>query len=260
MDGLVRTLLNNLTSAGLMVLIVGLAVSLGIVSEALQARRAGRGRNNEMLHVTVQFVGLAYAILVGFVIVSLWQDQSEAREAVSSEASALQDIVSISRVLPTRDARPVRAAVGSYCRAVVEDEWKLLRTGSSSPMAERRVHEIFDAVTAIQAQVPVVTALQASMVDAVKELTARRIHRLELAEVRLAAELWLLVLLASTIVIVLVSAFEADGGWHTLTTLIVATTVGMLLFAVVALSYPFSGEVSIAADPFADVLRSAVTS
>lgn len=43
-----------------------------------------------MLTVTVEFVGVAYAILIGFVIVSLWEGQSNARETVSEEASALR--------------------------------------------------------------------------------------------------------------------------------------------------------------------------
>jgi hypothetical protein len=258
---MIRTLLNNFASPVLMALVVGFTLIVGLGSEAAQRRR-GRTperRSNEMLVLTVEFVGLAYAILVGFVIVSLWQDQAEAREAVSSEASTLQDIVSISRVLPPDDANGIRAAVRSYCQAVVDEEWALLRRGSTSPRAEARAQAIFSAVTAVDSSGPVATTLQSSMIGSVRDFAARRNHRLELADVRLPGELWLLVILATFVLIVLVSGFESDGPSDIRTTLVIAGMMGMLLFAIVALSYPFSGDVSISPEPFVAVARSLTT-
>lgn len=256
---MVRWLLNHLSSAALMLLTVGSAVTVGLVGEAVQRRRrVGPPHSNEMLKVTVEFVGLAYAILIGFVMVSLWQDQADAREVASSEASALHDIVSISRGLPTRDASRVGAAVRGYCDSVVGEEWGRLRDGSASQRTQVAAEGILRAVTAIETTDGLQTTLQSSMVESYKEFTGLRTERLALANVRLAGELWLLVLLASVLMIVLVAAFESEGKWHIGATVVIAATIGMVLFAIIALSYPFSGDVSVSAHPFIDVARSTV--
>lgn len=255
---MIRALLNHLKSPVLMILIMGSTLVIGLGSEAVLARRrrTRERRSDEMLAVTVEFVGLAYAILAGFVIVSLWQGQAEAREAVSSEASTLQDIVSVGRALPPDDASRIAVAVRSYCRVVVYEEWSLLRQGEPSLRAEASAHAIFSAVTAVEPSGSLATTLQSSLIDSVRDFAAQRNHRLELAGVRLPGELWLLVILATVVLIVLISAFESDGPWHIATTLVIAGMMGMLLFAIVALSYPFSGDVSISAEPFIAVDRS----
>ena len=252
-----RWLLNHLTSAALFGLSVGATTALGLSVEALHWRRRGRraGGSDEMLLVTVDFVGLAYAILIGFVMVTLWQDQADAREAVSSEASSLRDIVSVSAGL-RGDGNGVAEAVRDYCDVVVGEEWDLLATGRSSSRAEARAERILPAVTEIEATSDLQRILQSAMIESYREFTERRTERLALANVRLAGELWLLVLLASVIVVVLVAGFESDGKWHVGATLMIAATIGIVLFAIVALSYPFSGDVSVSSDPFATVARS----
>src|SRR5947208_2856896 len=78
LGSVVRWLLNHLPSPVLAGLIVAAAVGVGALAELWHwrshQRRPQPVRSNEMLTVAVEFVGVAYAILIGFVIVNLWQD------------------------------------------------------------------------------------------------------------------------------------------------------------------------------------------
>ena len=53
-----------------------------------------------------------------------------------------------------------------------------------------------------------------------------------------------------------VAACEGDGTWHLGATVIVAGTLGMILFAILALSHPFSGDVSVSEKPFVNLVQS----
>ncbi len=254
---MVRWLLNHVSSPVLLLIIVGAALAIGAAAEWWQAHQRGRPtRANDMVTLTVEFVGLAYAIMVGFVIVNLWQDQTDAREAVSQEASALRDIATLSEVLPADSAR-IAAAVRTYCDVVVNDEWPLLRNGTRSERGHDAADGVLRAITAVDASDPLADKLQSSMIDSFKEFTGLRTHRVALADVQLARELWLLVILASVSLILLVAAFESEGSkWHIGATMVVAATIGTILFVVVALSYPFSGDVSVSPSPFIELARS----
>jgi hypothetical protein len=254
----VRWLLNHLASPVLLVGIAGASIGIGVATEAWQShRRRGRApRSNEMLTTTVEFVGLAYAILIGFVIVSLWQDQADAREAVADEASALHDIAVLSHAFPdSDDGRLIQRAVEDYAQVVIGQEWELLRTGSESGQANLEADQILHAISEVDTSSELGTALQSSMIDSFKEFSGRRTRRLAMADVRLAGELWLIAVLSSVALVVLVALFEGEGQWHLAATVIVSAMVGMILFAIVALSYPFSGDVSVSSQPFSDVRR-----
>lgn len=255
---MVRWILNHVSSPVLLVLVVAVTVAVGVGFARLHARRrAGQpARSDEMLTLTLNFVGVAYAILVGFVIVNLWQDQSSAREAVSAEASALRDIVTISKVLPAPERDRIVASVRSYSDIVIHEEWHLLRTGGKSERARDSGDAILTAITSVDTSSTLSATLQASMIESFKDFRGLRTRRVAFADVHLAAELWLLVVLTSGVIVLLVGAFEGEGKWHLGATVITAGTIGTILFAMLALSYPFSGEVSVSPKPFIDLVRS----
>ena len=255
---MLRWLLNHLSSPALIVLIAGLAIGLALAAELIQRRRM-RGReprSNEMLSMTVEFVGIAYAILIGFVIVSLWDTQGSAADTVSNEAAALSDIVTLTKGMDQADAIKIKGAVRGYSVDVVDREFKLLRTGDSSEKAEADTDAIFNTIVAADSSTPLHQTLQDKQIDSYKDFTALRTKRLQIANDKLAGELWLLVLISSAALIFLVAAFEGEGAWDIYATVIISGTIGLVLFAMVALSYPFSGQVSVSPEPFAVLSQS----
>jgi hypothetical protein len=208
-----------------------------------------------MLELTFEFVGIAYAILVGFVIVSLWETQQDAHVSISVEAATLEDFVVLDRVLEPDDRANLEAAVTDYVSVVVDDELDALRDGGHVEAADRAEANIFHAVVDAKITTDVQADVQRSMIDSYKELSDVRTERQEVANSRIAGELWLLVLVSSVAMILLVAAFKGEGRWDIWATTIVAVTIGLVLFALVALSYPFSGDVSVDSSPLREVIH-----
>jgi hypothetical protein len=253
-----RWLLNHFDSAVLIILIAGLTIGIALLAELWQRRRMANRerRSNEMLSMTVEFVGIAYAILIGFVIVSLWETQGTAGDTVSNEAAALSDIVTLTKGMGTADGVRIKTAVRSYSVDVSEREFELLRTGKASPRADADADEIFTAIVSADTATPLHQTLQDKQIDSYKDFTALRTKRLQVANDKLAGELWMLVLAASLALILLVAAFEGEGQWDIFASVVISGTVGLVLFAMVALSYPFSGQVAVSPEPFVTLARS----
>ena len=254
---MLRWLLNNLNSALLIVLITGGAVGLAFALERFQRHRM-RGRqpeSSEMLGMTVEFVGIAYAILIGFVIVSLWDTQGAATDIVSDEAAALSDIGTLTRGMAPADSAAIRAEIIDYGETMVDEEFEMLRDGEFSARAQADTEALFDSIIGADVSSPIYVTMQDKAIDTYKDFSDLRTKRLQIANDKLAGELWLLVLVSSLALILLVAAFEGEGRWDMWASLIISGTVGLVLFAMVALSYPFSGDLAVTPGPFAEVVR-----
>ena len=94
--------------------------------------------SSQMLGVVASLFGLLFA----FVIVIAYQNFTDAQGNVSDEADALAAVVRDSGAFPQPQRDHVRAAVGAYVRAVVDEEWPRMRQGkdSAARMVGRRRH------------------------------------------------------------------------------------------------------------------------
>jgi hypothetical protein len=252
---MVRWLLNNVSTVLLIVLCTGGTIAVGLAAEWFFNRKAHEHTegDNEMLSITFEFVGIAYAILIGFVIVSLWETQQSAHEAVSTEASALEDLALLDRGLPADDAARVEEAINKYVDVTATVEFPKLKEGREAREAHVASQDIFDTILRAEPTTDLQSTIQGSMVDSYKDFAGERNNRVDLANAKLAGELWMLVLVSSLAMVLLVAAFRSEGRWDRIATTIISATIGLVLFAMVALSYPFSGDVSVDATPFREV-------
>jgi hypothetical protein len=252
----VRWLLNNFPSALLFVVIVGIAIAMGAMAEVFRHRSGQRSKrhSNEMLGVAFDFVGIAYAILIGFVIVALWDAQTDVRETVDAEAASLGGIVILAQGLPEADAGRINDQVKTYSRAVISTGWPALRHGREAPETEADARDLFTTIVAVDRSDDLAASVQDALIDRYQEFYDLRTHRVAEADAHLAGELWVLVLLASGALIALVSGFERQKRWDVVATLAISGTMGIVVFVIVSLSYPYSGDVSVSSQPFADIL------
>jgi hypothetical protein len=199
--------------------------------------------------VTFEFVGIAYAILIGFVIVSLWDTQQDATQIVSTEASALEDMSDLTLPLDPSVRAEVGGAVTHYIDVVANDEFKAMRKGHDSAEAEQASRDLFRTIAGLDVNGDLETDLRSRLLDAYNDVDDARNSRIALANRKLAGELWMLILVSSGAMVFLIAAFEGDGRWDTTATVIISATIGLVLFAMMTLSYPFSGDVSVDPGP-----------
>lgn len=149
---MLRGLLNTFPVDLIMLLAASTAFALVVLAVWQVRRRVPETREGFHAEISAPMLWVAatlFGLLLAFVIVIGYQNFLDADASVSTEADALSSIVRDSAAFPAPGGANVRAAVGTYVRAVVNDEWpKMHDSGTSSAAAGRALDGISAAMTA----------------------------------------------------------------------------------------------------------------
>ena len=253
-------LLIHLRAWEILLLSVGACIGIGIGGLLLTRRlfpHLSAGENNVVATVMATAVATIFAVLSGFVVVTLYTTAENATQATHQETGSLLDVYRESTAMSFVLATTIQADVLSYSKLVVADEYPAMARGGSSRQAEDAASQIFTDLSAFQ---PTNQAQSNLMQEALAQydafLQARR-SRLALAESSLPGMLWLSIIASAGLTIAFSWFFGQDrlraqlfmtGG--------VAALVGIMLFLIVVLNHPFTGDYSVSSLPFTEILRS----
>jgi hypothetical protein len=104
--------------------------------------RDARRRHNDVAGYMISVVAVVYAVLLGFVTVTVWENYDKASASVGDEAVLIADIYCDVGVLPQSVAVAVRRDLVSYATAVIGEEWPQQMAGQQL----RSTHSALDKV------------------------------------------------------------------------------------------------------------------
>ncbi|MET1231571.1 MAG: DUF4239 domain-containing protein [Candidatus Limnocylindrales bacterium] len=79
-------------------------------------------------------LGVAFAVLLAFVMFLAFENYIRAQEGASREAVAISQLDRLTRLFPAQEGEELRNDLACYARAVVSDEWPLMREGRESDL------------------------------------------------------------------------------------------------------------------------------
>ena len=79
-------------------------------------------------------LGVAFAVLLAFVMFLAFENYIQAQEGASREAVAISQLDRITRLFPAPEREELRNDLACYARAVVVDEWPQMREGRESDL------------------------------------------------------------------------------------------------------------------------------
>jgi uncharacterized membrane protein YraQ (UPF0718 family) len=177
---------------------VALAVGgLVLVQRLVPIKR--RLAHNDVAGFIYAVLGVAYAVLLGLMVVAVWQDWQAAQEAATQEANELAAVFWLAHGLPEPEARHIQGLARSYARVEVHEEWPLMERGKSSPKAYELLDEMRASVEALRPADAAQTILYDNLLQRLHELGDARRARLLEAEEGLPALLWAVLLVGGAI-------------------------------------------------------------
>lgn len=252
-------LLLHIPTAILGLLIVGLTAVLAMTG-LLVVRRRGlvtpRESDNEVAGSFFGIIGTAYAILVAFVIFATWEKFASADAAVIAEANNLGDLIRIAQEFSDPQRRELTAQIRSYTLSVARDEWKSMARAGPSPQTFAALNSMWQAYAAIAPQTERERLLYGESLRHLTEVSDYRRVRIKAAGSTIPSPLWVVLLLgwATTI------GFTYFIGGKNLRVQALMTAwlggvLGVLLFVILLLSLPFTGDVSVSPAAFDQVFK-----
>jgi hypothetical protein len=243
-----------ITGLSLICLAMLLAVGgLVLVQHLMPTRR--RMPHNDVAGFIYAVLGVAYAVLLGLMVVAVWEEWNAANAAVDQEASELAEVFWLAHRLPQPEGRHLQELAHSYARVVVNEEWPLMAQGKVSPKAWAILDEIRDSMQSVDPSTPAQQVLYEQGVQQVSDLADARRERLLAAEQGLPAILWVVLMVGGIEVVGFTYLFGLESTTvHVLMVASLTFIIALVLFTVAALDYPFKGDVHIGPDAFEQVL------
>ena len=235
-------------------LFVGVAVGgLVLVQRLVPIER--RQAHNDVAGFIYAVLGVAYAVLLGLMVVAVWQDWQAAQDSATQEANELAAVFWLAHGLPKPEGRHIQELARDYARVVVREEWPLMEHGDSSPEAWELLDEMRAGIEALHPTNDAQTVLYDNELQRLHELGDARGARLLQSEEGLPAILWAVLLVGGVIEVGFTYLFGLQSTTvHVLMVAALALVIGLVLFTVAALDFPFKGDVRIGPEAFEQAL------
>jgi hypothetical protein len=214
-----------------------------------------RQKHNDVAGFIYAVLGVAYAVMMGLMVVAVWEQWATAKTIADDEASEVAEVFWIAHQLPQPEGRHVQELARSYARVVVDEEWPLMEQGNASPRAWATLDELRDGIQSLHPTTDAQLVLYQQALERVHGLADARRERLLVAEEGLPVILWVVLIIGETLVVGFTYLFGMENNiTHVLMVATLALVISLVLFTVATLNHPFRGDVSVRPDAFDQVL------
>jgi hypothetical protein len=215
-----------------------------------------RKRHNDVAGFIYAVVGIAYAVLLGLMVVAVWEQYQMARSTAEREASELAESFWLGHRLPPPEGHRLQELARSYAQVVVDEEWPLMARGESSPRAWALIDEIRLTVQNLNPDTAAEQVLYDQGLERVYDLADAGRERLVEAREGIPGILWVVLVAGAIITVGFTYLFGLDDtASHTLMVAALALIIGLVIFTIGSLQYPFRGDVHLGPDAFDLVLK-----
>jgi hypothetical protein len=217
-----------------------------------------RRKDTETVGLTYAIVAVVYAVLIAFIVVDVFETFARGDEIATAEANQLSNLALDSAGLPPQMAATVRADLDQYIDNVVKTEWPSQQAGKLDDKVFEPNWTVLAHLSSRLATFEPATMGQnvnkGEMLHAMNDLIKARRSRIIAAGEHLPTVVWQILLLAGAVAVGYTYLFGAHSfRIHMAITGLIAATIALVFVLIIALDYPFRGEVSVGDDAFVSV-------
>lgn len=221
-----------------------------------------RHKDTETVGLTYAIVAVVYAVLIAFIVVDVFETFAKGDEIATAEANKLSNLMLDSAGLPVETGAAVRSDLEKYIDIVVKTEWPSQQSGKlNEKVFEPGWTQLAQLSTRLAVFEPATMGQNVNkgeMLHAMNDLIKARRSRIIAAGEHLPDVVWQILILAGIVAVAYTYLFGAHSfGIHMSITGLIAAMISLVFVLIIALDYPFRGEVSVGDDAFVGVKTTA---
>ena len=202
--------------------------------------------HNEVAGFIVAVVGVLYAVLLAFLTIVVWEHFSAAEDRANEEVDAATDIWRFAAYLDPADERRVSRDLDRYVESLVHDEWPKMARGRSSAVAQQNIIRLLGDAFGLPADTLRQANVQSRVLDRVQAVADLRRRRISDNQSGVPSVLWAALIVGASAVIGFLYLFGLQNfRVQLLMTAATATVIGLTFSVIIALDFPFRGEISV---------------
>jgi hypothetical protein len=249
--------LESLPTVGSGILVVGGFVFAALALGYLVARFTSheiRTAHNDRAGFIIAVIGVIYAVLLAFVAIGVWERFQQAESRTYDEAAAIATVYRDAGSF--REGMQLRVLLRTYVKSVIEVEWPRMLNGQKSKLSSSLLEAADAQVRALPVGSLRMADIHAQMLSAMDTALADRQARLTIDSTGINKIMWFVLLIGAVVTVAFTYLFGFDrtimqemmiGGLSLL--------IGLVLFLIIALDYPFRGSITVSPEAFKALLE-----
>ena len=211
--------------------------------------------NNEVAGFKFATIGVIYAVLLGFAVLTVWGKWADAETSVGMESGAAVSVFRLAKGIDGETSTAIRARMEEYLRAAIEADWPAMQQGHGSPEVTRALTNVYEALWQYQPKDARGAVVVAELLRQLDLLGQARRARLVMAAGIVPGVVWLVLFGGAVVTIGFTLLFATQNLRHQV---VMTGGLSLLIFAtllvIIAIDHPFAGSVSVESTPLAVVL------
>jgi hypothetical protein len=197
-----------------------------------------------------------FAVLLAFVVVTVWEEFEEARLTTEREANAVAGLYRASLALPDASGSRLRAQIREYARTAVDQDWPAMARGETSLGTRRAADALWTTVLTYQPATDNERLVQGEIMRRMGELNDNRRLRELAATTGLPLIMWVLLAGGAVVSVVFTYFFSTKNAraQYAMTALYVAS-IAFVLVLISVLDFPFRGDVRVTPHAFENAIE-----
>jgi hypothetical protein len=208
--------------------------------------REKRQVHNDLIGWQLNIIGTTYAVILGFMLYTVWTDFVAAKLNVDLEASALRDVYRLSEGLPEQQRLQLKSESRAYAEAVIQQDWPEMARGVTPEESHNINQDMWKTLMSVKTASPTEIVAEDHALSELSSLTEHRRTRLIQSSYRLPTIFWGVLLVGGFVTIASASMFgSADARFHALQVFAFTLLITLVLLAIADVNLPFRGWVHV---------------
>jgi uncharacterized protein YacL len=210
-----------------------------------------RRAHNDLAGFTISVIGVLYAVLLAFIAIATWESFSRASDIVENESDYAGGMYLDTAGLEQAKGQEIRDALAKYVSVVIDVEWPIQRQGVTPDQGWKPLRDLATAIATIHPQNSGEAVIEAELLRTWNDLYNARSARLSAVQGHIPGVIWCIIFFGAAITTGYTYLFGFENfGMHIAMTATVAATLALVIVLIIALDWPFRGEISVSPDPF----------
>ena len=232
--------------------VIGLLVVKKIVHHSILKR------HNDVAGFIFATIGVMYAVILAFVVLVVWQKFNSAEQVSQEESShAFALYRDISMYPDTTAARELRKEFKEYIQSVIENEYPKMEVLQTDTMTIVRFRELFYSIkNKLSPKTNTELAIYSEILKSLNLLAEKRALRMMGTTSSIPPQIWYTIIFGAFLTIGFTFLFGTENfRAQLIMSVCLSILIAMIIFVIMELQYPYSGDLSIRPDGYRMILE-----
>ena len=205
-----------------------------------------RRAHNDIIGWQLGILGTTYAVILGFMLYTVWTTFGEANLNADLEANSLRNVYRLAEGLPAAQRTQLEAQCRAYAAAVVSNDWPEMENGRIPEKSHYINQDMWRTLMSVKAANPSELLAEDHALSELSSMTEHRRTRLLQSAFKLPSVFWWVLIVGAALTIVSASLFGAgNAALHAVQVFSFTLLITLVLLAIDDVNLPFQGWVHV---------------